>query len=93
MLDLLGMSNKYGFQLLESAISEYLKVSLSLKNVCVIYDMASIYILEKLSQHCLNYMDRHASQVLQSDGFLSMSKVPALLLVDIEHYALYVIIL
>lgn len=75
MLDLLGMANKYGFQLLETAISDYLKMSLSLKNVCVIYDMASIYGLDKLCQQCLIYMDRNASDIIQSDGFLNMSKV------------------
>lgn len=75
MLDFLGMANKYGFQSLEAAISDYLKMSLSLKNVCVIYDMASIYGLAKLCQHCLIYMDKNACDVIQSEGFFSMSKV------------------
>jgi len=77
MLDLLGMANKYGFQALEVAISDYLKLSLSLKNVCVIYDMASIYGLSKLCEQCVLYMDRHACDILKTDGFLHMSRVCA----------------
>lgn len=75
MLDLLGMANKYGFQSLETAISDYLKVSLSLNNVCMVYDMASVYGLEKLCSQCLSYIDRNATDILRSDAFLSMSKV------------------
>lgn len=75
MLDLLGMANKYGFQSLESAISEYLKLSLSLKNVCVVFDMASAYGLEKLRKQCLAYMDTHASEVMKTEAFLNITKV------------------
>ena len=75
MLDLLGMANKYGFQLLETDISKRLNDSLSLKNVCDIYDMASIYGLDKLSHQCLLYMDRNAADIIRSDGFFNMTKV------------------
>ncbi|XP_067943709.1 BTB/POZ domain-containing protein 9-like [Watersipora subatra] len=73
-LDLLGMANKYGFQTLEASISDHLKTSLTKENVCNIYDMASIYNLDKLSHQCLLYMDRYAGDILKSPGFLEMSK-------------------
>lgn len=75
MLDLLGMANKYGFQALEAAISDYLKITLSLKNVCTVYDMANVYSLERLRNQCLEYMDRNASDVVKSVAFLNMTKV------------------
>lgn len=75
MLDLLGMANKYGFQSLETAISDYLRVTLSLNNVCMVYDMASAYGLDKLCSQCLSYIDRNATDILRSEGFLTMTKV------------------
>ena len=43
ILDILGLAHLYGFQELESSISEYLKAVLSVRTVCLIYDTASLY--------------------------------------------------
>ena len=65
ILEILGLAHKYGFQDLESSISDYLKAVLSIKNVCLIYDTASLYGLEKLMHSCCFFMDRHAVEVIK----------------------------
>lgn len=40
ILDTLGLANQYGFTELESSISEYLRLALSINNVCAILDAA-----------------------------------------------------
>lgn len=40
VLDTLGLAHQFGFQKLESAISEYLRQILALRNVCAILDAA-----------------------------------------------------
>ncbi|XP_045185511.2 BTB/POZ domain-containing protein 9-like [Mercenaria mercenaria] len=74
LLDILGMAHRYGFTELESAISDYLKAILNIRNVCLIYDLANIYSLRSLCETCKEFMDRNASQILQSDAFLTLSK-------------------
>ncbi len=73
ILEILGLAHKYGFQDLEASISDYLKAILSIKNVCLIYDMASLYALEQLEASCCSFMDRHATDVIQHDSFSNLS--------------------
>ena len=73
ILEILGLAHKYGFQDLESSISDYLKAVLSIKNVCMVYDMASLYGLEKLMHSCCFFMDRHAVDVIQHESFSNLS--------------------
>jgi len=74
ILEILGLAHKYGFQDLESSISDYLKAVLSIKNVCLIYDTASLYGLEKLMHSCCFFMDRHAVEVIQHESFGNLSR-------------------
>ena len=57
------MAHQYGFVDLETSISDYLRAILSVRNVCLIYDMASMYALQALLQSCHSFMDRHATEV------------------------------
>ena len=75
VLDILGLSHQYGFEELESAICDYLKDTLSINNVCLIYDMASLYSLKSLICVCLQYMDKNASPILVNESFYSLSPV------------------
>ena len=43
ILEILGLAHQYGFLDLETAISDYLKAILNIRNVCLIYDTASLY--------------------------------------------------
>uniref|UniRef100_A0A915A847 BTB/POZ domain-containing protein 9 n=1 Tax=Parascaris univalens TaxID=6257 RepID=A0A915A847_PARUN len=73
VLDILGLAHKYGFSELELSISEYLKAVLNVRNMCTIYDAAHLYSLWSLSDVCLNFADKHASEVLSTQGFLQLS--------------------
>jgi len=75
ILDILGMAHLYGFQELETSISEYLKAVLSVRTVCLIYDTASLYQLASLSTAALVFMDRHAMEILNHESFFGMSEV------------------
>ena len=85
LLDILGMSHRYGFVELETSISEYLKAILNIRNVCLIYDLANIYSLKSLCYVCKEFMDRNAAHILHSEAFLGLSQVselPHLCLMD-----------
>lgn len=75
LLDFLGLAHRYGLQPLEDSTSEFLRTILHTNNVCLVFDVASLYSLSALSAACCSYMDRHAPEVLNSDGFLLLSKV------------------
>uniref|UniRef100_A0A4W3GF64 BTB/POZ domain-containing protein 9 n=1 Tax=Callorhinchus milii TaxID=7868 RepID=A0A4W3GF64_CALMI len=87
LLDFLSLSNKYGFPELEDATSDYLCTILNINNVCMVYDVASLYSLAKLSNTCCLYMDRSAKAVLTSDGFLTVSKAALLSIVSRDSFA------
>lgn len=73
ILDILGLAHQYGFVDLESAISDYLKAILNIRNVCMIYDMASLFHLSSLAEVCCSFVDRNALDILHNDSFLSLS--------------------
>ncbi|XP_044263423.1 BTB/POZ domain-containing protein 9 [Tribolium madens] len=74
ILDTLGLAHQYGFQDLETAISDILKQLLALRNVCAILDTAHLYGLEKLVDVCHAFLDRHASEILLHESFLQLSQ-------------------
>lgn len=75
LLDFLGLANRYGLQLLEDSTSEFLRTILNTHNVCLVFDVATLYSLNSLVAACCSSMDRHAPDVLTSDGFVTLSKV------------------
>ncbi|XP_069624403.1 BTB/POZ domain-containing protein 9 isoform X2 [Ranitomeya imitator] len=87
LLDLLSLAHKYGFPELEDSTSEYLCTILKIQNVCMIYDVASLYSLSKLCSTCCVFMDRNAQDVLASDGFLTLSKAALLDIVRRDSFA------
>lgn len=74
LLDILGLAHQYGFSELEASISDYLRAILSIHNVCLIYDVASLYSLAALKETCYQFMDRYATEVMNSETFLTLSK-------------------
>ncbi|XP_029650042.1 BTB/POZ domain-containing protein 9 [Octopus sinensis] len=74
LLDILGLAHQYGFVELESSISDYLKATLNIQNVCLIYDLANMYSLISLSQVCKEFIDRNALEILCSTSFCSLSE-------------------
>lgn len=73
ILDILGLAHQYGFLDLETAVSDYLREILNIKNVCLIFDAARLYQLEFLTKVCHEYMDKHALEVIQHESFLQLS--------------------
>ncbi|GAB1300828.1 BTB/POZ domain-containing protein 9 [Apodemus speciosus] len=87
LLDFLSLAHKYGFPELEDSTSEYLCTILNIQNVCMTFDVASLYSLPKLTCMCCMFMDRNAQEVLASDGFLSLSKTALLNIVLRDSFA------
>ncbi|XP_069811023.1 BTB/POZ domain-containing protein 9 [Dendropsophus ebraccatus] len=87
LLDFLSLAHKYGFPELEDSTSEYLCTILKIQNVCMIYDVASLYSLSKLCATCCMFMDRNAQDVLSSEGFLTLSKTALLDIVRRDSFA------
>lgn len=75
VLDILGLAHQYGFEDLESAICDYLKDTLCILNICVIYDMASLYNLSNLKAVCEDFMDKNALSILNHESFYALSPV------------------
>ncbi|XP_050956384.1 BTB/POZ domain-containing protein 9 [Labeo rohita] len=87
LLDFLGLANRYGLQLLEDSTSEFLRTVLNTQNVCLVFDVATLYSLSALAAACCSYMDRHAPDVLLSDGFMALSKAALLTVVRRDSFA------
>lgn len=75
VLEILGLAHKYGFVELESAVIDYLKSILTVDNLCTIFGSSHLYSLSTLARHCLDYADRHASELLATRGFLQLQSV------------------
>ena len=75
ILDVLGLAHQYEFPALEVSIADYLQSTLSVDNVCVVYDASSLYGQTRLAQTCLQFMDVNAPQVLRHEAFLQLSSV------------------
>ncbi|MEQ2218056.1 BTB/POZ domain-containing protein 9, partial [Xenoophorus captivus] len=87
LLDFLGLAHRYGLQPLEDSTCEFLRTILHINNVCLVFDVASLYSLSTLNEACCAYMDRHAPEVLNSDAFLSLSKTALLTVVRRDSFA------
>ncbi|XP_050981823.1 BTB/POZ domain-containing protein 9 [Labeo rohita] len=87
LLDFLGLAHRYGLQPLEGSICEFLRTLLSTRNVCLVFNEASLYCLTGLGEACMAYMDRNATEVLKSDGFLTLSKSALLTIVRRDSFA------
>lgn len=87
LLDFLGLAHRYDLQPLEASICEFLRTLLSTRNVCMVFDVASLYCLSGLAEACCAYMDRHANDVLKSDGFLTLSKSALLTVAKRDSFA------
>lgn len=75
ILDTLGLAHQYGFQDLETAISDILRQLLALRNVCAILDTAHLYGLNQLVKVCHTFLDKNASEILQHESFTQLSQV------------------
>ena len=96
VLEILGLAHQYGFEDLESAICDYLKDALCIPNVCVIYDMATLYSLCNLKAVCEDFMDKNALPILNHESFYSLSPVSNhgfvfSLFLSLIHYFMFIL--
>ncbi|CAG9764037.1 unnamed protein product [Ceutorhynchus assimilis] len=86
ILDTLGLAHQYGFEELESAISDILRQLLALRNVCAILDTAHLYGLDKLIKVCHSFLDKHASEILLHESFVTLSQVALIELLQRDSF-------
>lgn len=73
VIDLLSLVHQYGLIELQHSISDYLESILDMKNVCSIYDIASLYQLKSLKETCARYIDKHSAVLIKQNTLLSLS--------------------
>lgn len=74
ILEIFQMSHEYNFRALNETISKHLISILSLKNVCIFYDLSNFYEIDELRTACLHFLDHNAEQALKQENFLRLSK-------------------
>ena len=75
LLEVMGLAHQYEFKDLEISISDYLKSNLNNSNVCLIYDIAFTYELKSLYAKCFEYIDLHATEIMNGKEFIGISGV------------------
>ncbi|GAB6025108.1 BTB/POZ domain-containing protein 9 [Chamberlinius hualienensis] len=73
ILDVLGLTHKYGFIDLETSVCEYLKTIVHSQNVCIIYNLAHLLEFRSLSDVCCKFIDKNALEIMQHQSFLYLS--------------------
>lgn len=73
-LDILGLSNLFGYDELKDEISNFLKDSLALHNVCNILDASRLYELHSLENICYTFIDKNAEPLLKHETFKFLYK-------------------
>lgn len=71
--EVLALAHRYGFEDLEEAICLFLRHSLSIRNVCQLYDASLLYGLTSLTKDCCSFIDRNATEVMADESFVSLS--------------------
>lgn len=74
-MELFRISDYYGFQKLQYSLSEYLRSTISIHNVCSLFTVARLHQQKKLIGDLLEFIETNAMDVLQSKEFLSLSPV------------------
>lgn len=87
VLGLVTLSHQYGFDQLLYSLCECLQSSVCCRNVCVLYDVASLYQIDCLLATCQKFIDTNAVDVLGHSSFCDLS--PASVLAIISRDSLY----
>lgn len=86
ILDILGLSHKYGFQDLEKSISDYLRVILTVHNACSIFDCAYFYDLKLLTSIVVSFIDYNAKQIIFQSSFFNLSQPGLIQLIQRDSF-------
>lgn len=86
ILDTLGLSNLFGYVELKVEISNFLKTSLQLNNVCNILDASRLYELNSLTSICYNFIDENAEELLEHESFKFLYKESLIILLSRDSF-------
>ncbi|XP_039294308.1 BTB/POZ domain-containing protein 9 [Nilaparvata lugens] len=86
VLDMLGLAHQFGFVELEAAISDYLRQTLSIQDVCAVFDAARLYHLHYLTKVCTTFMDSHATHIIAHPTFNQLTASGLKELVDRDSF-------
>uniref|UniRef100_A0A8D8W9Q6 BTB/POZ domain-containing protein 9 n=1 Tax=Cacopsylla melanoneura TaxID=428564 RepID=A0A8D8W9Q6_9HEMI len=86
ILDVLGLSHKYGFQDLENSISDYLRIILTVHNACSIFDCAYYYDLKLLKKIVVSFIDYNAKQIINQTSFYNISQTGLIQLIQRDSF-------
>ncbi|VUZ56121.1 unnamed protein product, partial [Hymenolepis diminuta] len=87
-LDVLSLVCQYNFPYLRDNLSRHLIQSLSLQNVCLLYDSAITYDLEDLIDACLQTIDRSPAVILSQPQFLRLSRASVVRMLSRDSFYL-----
>lgn len=85
-LDTLGLSNLFGYEELKDEISNFLKNSLQLSNVCNILDASRLYELHSLTSICYTFIDKNAEELLKHESFKFLYKDSLIILLSRDSF-------
>jgi len=72
VLDGLGLAHRYCFAELEQSVAEYLGSTLSVETVCQVFEAATLYEIQPVTDSCYTFIDHHGEDVLEHPSFLKL---------------------
>lgn len=70
--DLLAAADKYALERLKVMCEEALCSNLTIENVCDILVLADLHSAEQLKTHAIDFINSHATDVMETTGWRSM---------------------
>ncbi|XP_067927872.1 speckle-type POZ protein B-like isoform X2 [Watersipora subatra] len=80
--ELLSAADKYALERLKVMCEEALCGNLSIENVCEILVLADLHSAEQLKTHALDFVNSHATEVMDTEGWRTMTRSHSHLIAD-----------
>ncbi|XP_067659109.1 BTB/POZ domain-containing protein 6-like [Haliotis asinina] len=87
VLSVLYCSKKYNVQSLVTKCLDLVKNMMSVDNVCSLFEQAHFFDEPQLYQSCLSFIHQHGTDVLQTDGFIQLSRACVLDVISSDSLA------
>ena len=72
-LDVLKLSDQFGFELLKNTLGDRLSSFIGADNILLLLSYADMYQVTGLLSHCYTYVDGHAEEVLSSEALTKVN--------------------
>lgn len=86
ILDCFSLTNEYGLEELNSAISIYLTNHLSLENCCAIFESARLFSLKTLTDASIKFIATNLNELLGSSSFHTLSQDSLCILLERDSF-------